>query len=77
MHLNRAKARLRAGETVIGSYVRHPDAGIAEILCYLGFDFLLFDGDFVRSRDDAGDAIEGGLHVGMSEIAGMAVAPLE
>ena len=45
VHPNHAKAKLKAGETVIGTYVRHPDTGIAEILCYLGFDFLLFDGE--------------------------------
>jgi len=45
VHPNKAKAKLKAGGTVIGSYVRHGDAGIAEILCYLGFDFLLFDGE--------------------------------
>jgi len=42
---NKAKAKLKAGETVIGTYVRHPDPGLAEILCYLGFDYLLFDGE--------------------------------
>ena len=45
MYPNSAKARLRSGGTVIGSYVRHPDPGLAEILCYLGYDFLLFDGE--------------------------------
>lgn len=45
MHPNQAKAKLKAGGTVVGSYVRHPDTGIAEILCYLGYDFLLFDGE--------------------------------
>ena len=45
MHPNHAKAKLNAGGTVIGTYVRHPDPGLAEILCYLGFDFLLFDGE--------------------------------
>lgn len=42
---NRAKAKLNAGETLIGTYVRHRDCGMAEILCYLGFDFLLFDSE--------------------------------
>jgi 4-hydroxy-2-oxoheptanedioate aldolase len=42
---NRAKAKLKAGETLIGTYVRHRDCGMAEILCYLGFDFLLFDSE--------------------------------
>ncbi|MDQ1471611.1 MAG: 4-hydroxy-2-oxoheptanedioate aldolase [Bryobacterales bacterium] len=45
MHPNNAKAKLKAGGTVIGTYVRHPDTGLAEILCYLGYDFLLFDGE--------------------------------
>lgn len=42
---NRAKAKLKSGDTLIGTYMRHRDAGIAEILCYLGFDFLLFDSE--------------------------------
>jgi 4-hydroxy-2-oxoheptanedioate aldolase len=42
---NKLKAKLRAGETVIGPYIRHADPGLAEILCYLGFDYLFFDGE--------------------------------
>jgi 4-hydroxy-2-oxoheptanedioate aldolase len=42
---NTVKEKLKAGETVIGTYVRHPDAGLAEILSYLGYDFLMFDGE--------------------------------
>lgn len=45
MQINHAKAKLKAGGTIIGTYVRHGDAGLAEILCYLGFDFLMFDGE--------------------------------
>jgi len=45
VHPNKAKAKLKAGGTVIGTYVRHPDTGLAEILGYLGYDFLLFDGE--------------------------------
>lgn len=45
MQANSAKAKLRNGETIIGSYVRHPDPGLTEILCHLGFDFLFFDGE--------------------------------
>ncbi len=45
MYPNSAKAKLQAGGTVLGTYVRHPDTGIAEILCYLGYDFLMFDGE--------------------------------
>ena len=45
MRPNKAKAALKNGEAVIGSYVRHAEPGLTEILCYLGFDFLLFDGE--------------------------------
>lgn len=45
MHHNKAKATLKAGGTVVGTYVRHAAPAIAEILCYLGFDYLLFDGE--------------------------------
>jgi 4-hydroxy-2-oxoheptanedioate aldolase len=45
MQFNQTKKKLKAGETVLGTYVRHGDAGLAEILCYLGFDYLLFDGE--------------------------------
>ncbi len=42
---NKLKAKLKAGETVIGPYVRHAEPGAAEILCYLGFDYLFIDGE--------------------------------
>jgi 4-hydroxy-2-oxoheptanedioate aldolase len=42
---NKLKARLRAGDTAIGPYVRHADVGLAEILCHLGFDYLFLDGE--------------------------------
>jgi 4-hydroxy-2-oxoheptanedioate aldolase len=45
MQPNKLKAKLKAGETVIGPYVRYGDPGIAEIFCYLGFDYLFFDGE--------------------------------
>ncbi|MGC2658073.1 MAG: aldolase/citrate lyase family protein [Bryobacteraceae bacterium] len=45
MQPNKLKAKLRAGETVIGPYVRHADPGLAEVLCHLGFDYLFFDGE--------------------------------
>lgn len=45
MQPNKLKAKLRAGETVIGPYVRHSEPGLAEILCHLGFDYLFFDGE--------------------------------
>jgi 4-hydroxy-2-oxoheptanedioate aldolase len=45
MQINQAKRKLKAGGSILGTYVRHADAGLAEILCYLGFDYLLFDGE--------------------------------
>lgn len=45
MHANQAKKKLRAGETVIGTYVRYGEPAISEVLCYLGYDFLMFDGE--------------------------------
>ena len=45
MYPNQAKAKLKAGGTIVGTYVRHPDPGLAEILSYLGYDFLMFDGE--------------------------------
>src|SRR5580692_4825266 len=45
MHANQAKKKLKAGETVMGTYVRYGDPAIAEVLCYLGYDFLMFDGE--------------------------------
>jgi 2-keto-3-deoxy-L-rhamnonate aldolase RhmA len=45
MRTNTAKAKLKAGETVVGTYVRYGDPTIAEVLCYLGYDFLMFDGE--------------------------------
>jgi len=42
---NKLKAKLKASETVIGPYLRHADPGLAEILCYLGFDYLFIDGE--------------------------------
>jgi 4-hydroxy-2-oxoheptanedioate aldolase len=45
MLTNKTKARLKAGETVFGSYMRHADPGLAEVVGYLGWDYLLFDGE--------------------------------
>jgi 4-hydroxy-2-oxoheptanedioate aldolase len=45
VHPDKAKDKLKAGGTVIGAYVRHPDPGLTEILGYLGFDYLLFDSE--------------------------------
>jgi 4-hydroxy-2-oxoheptanedioate aldolase len=43
--VNKTKARLKAGQSVIGCFVSHADPGLAEVLGYLGWDYLLFDGE--------------------------------
>ncbi|MEO8372829.1 MAG: aldolase/citrate lyase family protein [Candidatus Solibacter sp.] len=45
MGVNQTKAKLKAGETVIGCYTRHADPGLAEVLGHYGWDYLLFDGE--------------------------------
>lgn len=45
MLLNKTKAKLKAGKTAFGCFVRYPDAGLIELLGYLGWDFLIFDGE--------------------------------
>ncbi len=45
MQTNKTKAKLQAGETAFGCFVRYPDAGLVEMLGYLGWDFLVFDGE--------------------------------
>jgi 4-hydroxy-2-oxoheptanedioate aldolase len=45
MRPNAAKARLKAGETIFGCFVRYPDAGLVEVLGYQAWDFLVFDGE--------------------------------
>lgn len=45
MQTNTTKARLKAGETVLGCFVRTPDPGLVEFIAYLGWDFLVFDGE--------------------------------
>jgi 4-hydroxy-2-oxoheptanedioate aldolase len=42
---NTTKAKLKAGEMVLGCFVRYPDASLIEVLGYLGWDFLVFDGE--------------------------------
>lgn len=53
MKPNRTKARLKAGETVLGCFVRYPDATLIEVLGYQPWDFLVFDGEHgvVEPRD--------------------------
>jgi len=43
--INRTKAKLKAGEPVFGCFMRHGDPGLAETLGYMGWDYLLFDGE--------------------------------
>jgi len=45
LRANQTKAKLKAGETVYGSFVRYPDASLIEVLGYLGWDFLVFDAE--------------------------------
>jgi 4-hydroxy-2-oxoheptanedioate aldolase len=42
---NKTKAKLKAGESVFGCFMRHGDPGLAETLGYMGWDYLLFDGE--------------------------------
>jgi 4-hydroxy-2-oxoheptanedioate aldolase len=53
MKPNLSKAKLKAGQTVFGTFVRYPDATLIEYLAYLGWDFLIFDGEhgLVEPRD--------------------------
>jgi len=45
LNVNKTKAKLKAGETVLGCFMRHGDPGLAETLGYMGWDYLLFDGE--------------------------------
>jgi 4-hydroxy-2-oxoheptanedioate aldolase len=42
---NKTKAKLKAGQTVFGCFMRHGDPGLAETLSYMGWDYLLLDGE--------------------------------
>ncbi len=45
MWTNKAKAKLKAGAAVYGCFLRYPDAGLAEVLAYQDWDFIVFDGE--------------------------------
>lgn len=45
MRTNMTKAKLKAGETVFGCFVRYADPGIVEVLGYQGLDFMVFDAE--------------------------------
>ena len=53
MQTNTTKAKLKAGQTVFGCFVRYPDATLIEVMGYHGWDFIVFDGEHgtVESRD--------------------------
>jgi len=42
---NQTKAKLQAGETVAGCFVRYPSPALVEFVGYLGWDFIIFDGE--------------------------------
>lgn len=62
MRTNQTKAKLKAGETVTGCYMRHADPGLAEVLGHHGWDYLLFDAEHtplsVRECEAAARACE-------------------
>lgn len=45
MRTNTTKAKLKAGQTVFGCFLRYPDPGLAEMLGYQEWDFFVFDGE--------------------------------
>jgi 4-hydroxy-2-oxoheptanedioate aldolase len=45
MRANSTKAKIQAGETVFGCFVRYADASLVEMMGYQGWDFLVFDGE--------------------------------
>ena len=67
---NLTKAKLAAGETVVGCFLRHAVPDLAEYLALLGWDFVIFDGEHgpVEATDisDLSRAVE--LH-GVTPIA--------
>jgi 4-hydroxy-2-oxoheptanedioate aldolase len=45
LQTNTAKARLKAGETIAGLFIRYPEAGLVEMACYQPWDFVVLDGE--------------------------------
>jgi 4-hydroxy-2-oxoheptanedioate aldolase len=43
--VNRTKEKLKKGECAIGCFMRHGDPGLAEVVGYMGWDYLIFDGE--------------------------------
>lgn len=50
---NTTKAKLKAGETVWGCFVRYPSATLIDVLGYQGWDFIVFDAEHgtIEPRD--------------------------
>jgi len=42
---NTTKEKLKKGEVVFGCFTRYPNATLAEVLGYCGWDFIVFDGE--------------------------------
>lgn len=53
MQTNTTKAKLKAGATVCGCFMRYPDPTLVEVLTFAGWDFLVFDGEHgtIEPRD--------------------------
>jgi 4-hydroxy-2-oxoheptanedioate aldolase len=53
LQTNTTKAKLKAGETVLGVFVRYPDASFVEVVGYQGWDFCVFDAEHgtIEPRD--------------------------
>ncbi len=45
MQTNTTKAKLKAGQTVFGCFIRYPSASLVEVLGYQPWDFIVFDGE--------------------------------
>ncbi len=45
MRINTTKAKLKAGETVFGCFIRYPAPGVVEFIALQGWDFLVFDAE--------------------------------
>ena len=45
MRHNVTKEKLKNGQTVLGCFVRYPNAALVEVLGYCGWDFICFDGE--------------------------------
>jgi len=53
LRVNQTKAKLLAGQSVYGCFIRSADANLAELIAGLGFDFLVFDAEHgtIEPRD--------------------------